>query len=73
MYMYRYILEDRGQLYPQTICTKALEKFENTTMTLGPLHAGHRRRLPPPAVFQNGCLQPQISRSPIALKLLKEP
>ena len=27
VYTYRYILEEyRGQLYPQTICTKALEK-----------------------------------------------
>jgi len=71
VYTYRYILEEyRGQLYPQTICTKALEKTEKYNHDPGTFA---RRTLPPPAVFQNGCLQPQISRSPIALKLLKEP
>ena len=66
------LVEYRGQLYPRLIAQRPLENTKNTIRTLEPLHAGHHHCLPPTAVFQNGCLQSQISRSPIALKLLEE-
>ena len=47
VYTYRYILEEyRGQLYPQTICTKALEKTEKYNHDPGTFA---RRTLPPSA------------------------